>query len=151
MTTNKRNNDINLIIMPPTRSQSNNSGSGGNNNAAAVPVAMTQQQLNALLNGIVAQVGAARGINPRNNAVPDYNVPPEQVTVGGVMTDSPLGKRFKDGTDEKITGTQWQELDSQILGLTNADVHALCNEDIKHPHDYAMLDADTLDAVMRKS
>ncbi len=135
--------------MPPALRNAN----GGNNNATGAPVAMTQQQLNALLNDIVSQVNAAnaaRVANPRNNAVPSYAIPPEQVAnaVTGDMKDSPHGKRFKDGIDVKITDVQWQELDQQILGLTNADVHALCNENVEHPHDYALLDADTLDAVL---
>ena len=39
-------------------------------------------------------------------------------------------------------------MDQQILGLTNADVHALCDENVEHPHDYAFLEAKTLDAVL---
>ena len=99
---------INSIIMP-----ANTRGSGGNN-AAGAPVAMTQQQLNALLNGIVSQVNAAneaRVPNPRNNAAPSYAVPPEQLLNArtGDMEESPLGKRFQDGTDVKITNVQWKE------------------------------------------
>ncbi len=66
----------------------------------------------------------------------------------GDMEDSPLGKRYQDGTDVKITDIQWQALDQQILGLTNADVHALRDENVEHPHDYAFLDGKTLDAVL---
>ena len=82
MTTNKHNNNIDLITMPPARN-----------------VVMTQQQLNALLNGIIAQVNAAnaaRVANPRNNAATSYAVPPEQLLnpTTGDMEDSPLGKRF---------------------------------------------------------
>ena len=84
-----------------------------------------------MITSIVTQVGGGtRGGNARNNNVPSYNITPEQVRVGGardVMTDNPLGRRFKDGTDVKITGTQRKELDDTILNLTNADVHALCD------------------------
>ena len=95
--------------------------------AARRNVTMTQQQLNTLLAGIVAQINGGRAANARNNAAPNYAVPPEQVlnAATGDMEDSPLGKRFQDGTDVKITDIQWQALDQQILGLTNADVHAL--------------------------
>ena len=120
--------------------------------AAATPVAMTPQQLTDLLNGIVSQInvsGAGRNA-ARNNAAPSYAIPPERVQnqTTRVMEDSPLGKRFQDGTDVKITEDQWRKLDQEILGLTNADVHALCNENVKHPHDYAFLEADSLDAVL---
>ena len=71
--------------------------------APAAQVAMTQQQLTALLNGILAQMPAAgAGRNAgRNNAAPIYAVPPERVQnpTTGDMEDSPLGKRFQDGTD----------------------------------------------------
>ena len=77
-------------------------------------VTMTQVQLNALLSGIVAQInaaGAGRGANPRNNAAPSYAVPPEQLMnpTTGDMEDSPLGKRFQDGMDVKITEDQWKK------------------------------------------
>ncbi len=101
-----------------------------------------------MISNNVAQVTATRGGNARNNNAPDYTVPPEQKKVGSVYRVNPLGKRFKDGTDEKITDLKWKELDGIILGLTNGDVHALCDEDITYPHDYAVLDADTLDAVL---
>ena len=123
------------------------------NNAAGLagaPITMTQAQLTALVNGILAQMPAAGGGRPaaRNNAAPSYVVPPERVRSQGVMVDSPLGKRFKDGTDVKITGGQWQKLDQEILGLTNGDVHALRDENVEYPHDYAFLEAKTLDAVL---
>ena len=86
--------------------------------------------------------------NARNNNAPDCTVLPEQKKVGSVYRVNPLGKRFKDGTDEKITETKWKELDGTILGLTSGDVHALCNANITHPHDYVVLGADTLDEVL---
>ena len=94
------------------------SGRRSNVNNAA-PIAMTQDQLTALLNGILAQMPVAGGGRPaaRNKAAPSYAVPPERVLVHGVMEDSPLGKRFKDGTDVKITGDQWRKFDQEILGL----------------------------------
>ncbi len=106
-------------------------------------VTLTQQQLTELINNVVAQVTATREGNARNNNAPDYIIPPEQKEVGSVYRVIPLGKWF-----EKITEAKWKELDGTILGLTNGDVHALCDEDITYPHDYAMLDADTLDAVL---
>ena len=139
--------------MPPVRRSNANGGNNnaagvaGNNNAAGAavaagaPVAMTQQQLTTLLNGILSQINVAgAGRNAaRNNAAPTYAVPPERVrnSTTRVMEDSPLGKRFQDGTDVKIAGDEWKKLDQEILGLTNGDVHALRDENIKHPHDNA--------------
>ena len=83
---------------------------------------MTQQQLNTLLAGIVAQINGGRAANARNNAAPNYAVPPEQVlnAATGDMEDSPLGKRFQDGTDVKITDVQWNHWCS-VEGVGSTD------------------------------
>ena len=59
------------------------------------------------------------------------------------------GKRFIDGTDDKITALQQKAQNEKYFRIDGkTDVHTLCNEGFNNLLNYAILDADTLDTVL---
>ena len=119
--------------------RSNSVGGAGAAGGAGGNVLLTP----AMLQNLLTQLGNANAAprNTRNNAAPDYTVPPEFDAANNVNPD---GRKFKQGNDEKVTQQQWKDLMTDVLELSNADVHALRAEGIKYPWDFAKLDDETM-------
>ena len=118
-------------------------GAGGAGGVAG-NFTMSAAQMQAFLAQLINQIKSVWP-STRNNAVPNYIVPPKfDPAIGAVNPD---GRRFQEGTDVKVTGAEWRILNEEILQLTNANIHAVRDQDRDYPWDYANLDADEVDAM----
>ena len=118
-------------------------GLGGASAGAGGNITLTPQMLQQLITQLAGNTNAPRTV--QNNNPPDYIIPPELNAAGD---PDPDGRRFKEGNNNKVTQAQWKDLMATVLELTNADVHALRDEGIKYPWDFAKLDEETMTALL---